>query len=288
MRLFFSLCFISLLSACGGGGGGGGGGSTSPVYKTTNYSGTSVSVAYTNYYTIGTPTSPAQGATYSETVDSSNVIQSNTMTAANGNSVSFNRANGDTIVTVSSSVIGFQKADGSASALTGYATGLGWSYQSFGVWQSGLSSGNVNAASVGSVITPGASIPTSGFATYNGVSGGIYGGTLGTAAGAYFVTSNMSATANFASRSISFATTNSVFSSTLTGPYTGGSGLNLTGTLTYAAGTNSFSGTVNSAGAGLTGTAGGQFYGPSAQEIGGVFALKNGGLGYIGGFGGKR
>jgi hypothetical protein len=38
----------------------------------------------------------------------------------------------------------------------------------------------------------------------------------------------------------------------------------------------------------MTGNAGGQFYGPSAQEIGGVFAVKAGNYGYIGGFGGKR
>jgi hypothetical protein len=38
----------------------------------------------------------------------------------------------------------------------------------------------------------------------------------------------------------------------------------------------------------MTGSAGGQFYGPGAQEIGGVFAVKSGNLGYIGGFGGKR
>jgi hypothetical protein len=63
----------------------------------------------------------------------------------------------------------------------------------------------------------------------------------------------------------------------------------LTGNLTDAAGTNSFSGTVNSAGyTTMTGNAGGQFYGPNAQEIGGVFMVKSGNYGYIGGFGGKK
>jgi hypothetical protein len=66
----------------------------------------------------------------------------------------------------------------------------------------------------------------------------------------------------------------------------------MSGTLTYAAGTNAFSGVVTAAGAGsgLTGNAIGKFYGPTATEIGGTYAIKAGsGLeSLIGGFGGKR
>jgi hypothetical protein len=38
----------------------------------------------------------------------------------------------------------------------------------------------------------------------------------------------------------------------------------------------------------MTGNATGNFYGPSAQEIGGTFALTGGGASYLGAFGGKR
>ena len=282
MRIIFSLFIISLLSACGGGGGGGGTSAT-PSYTTTRYTGTSVSVSYSGA-TLGTPTPISQGASYSETVNSSNIVQSNSITAASGSNASLNRANGDTIAAVTSTVNGGYNA--SSNALWGNMSALGWSYQSFGVWATGTTtSGMANAASVGTTITSGASIPTTGSAVYNGVAGGIFGN----ATISYFVTANMSANANFATRNITFATTGSVASPTLYGTYTDASGLNLSGNLTYAAGTNSFSGTVNSAGyTTMTGNAGGQFYGPSAQEIGGVFMVKAGNYGYIGGFGGKR
>jgi len=284
MRNLSALSLVILLGACSGGGGTTSSSTSSPTYRTTSYTGTSVSVTYSGA-TIGTPTSISQGATYSETVNvSNNVVQSNSIIAANGQTASFNSANGDTISQVSSTVVGYQNAN--STALTAQASALGWSYQSFGVWTTGTtSSGWVNAASVGTSITPGASIPTSGSASYSGVAGGLFGNATLT----YFVSANMTANANFATRNIGFATTNSVASTNLYGTYSDASGLNLNGTLTYSPGVNSFSGTVNSSGATvMTGTAGGQFYGPSAQEIGGVFAVKNGNMGYIGGFGGKR
>jgi hypothetical protein len=49
-------------------------------------------------------------------------------------------------------------------------------------------------------------------------------------------------------------------------------------TLSYAAGTNRFSGGVSTVGTSLgniNGTTTGQFYGPSAQELGGVFFLQS-------------
>jgi hypothetical protein len=279
MRIIFSLFFISLLSACGGGGGGGG--SSSPVYKTNTYSGMSVSVSYAGAI-VGTPTPIASGATYTETVDGSNIIQSASFVASNGNTASFNRVNGDSIVTAAPGVNGFSNA--TQSALTANATYLGWSYQSFGVWSNGNTNGQISAGTAGTS-TSGASIPTSGTATYTGIAAGIFGN----ATTPYYVTSNMTASTNFGTRSIAFSTTNSAASTSVNGTYVPTGGLNLTGNLSYAAGVNNFSGTVNSSGSNvMTGSAGGQFYGPGAQEIGGVFAVKSGNLGYIGGFGGKR
>ena len=51
--------------------------------------------------------------------------------------------------------------------------------------------------------------------------------------------------------------------------------LQVTGTLTYAENINSFTGPVSAFGAigNMTGTSTGQFYGPVAEELGGVFSL---------------
>jgi hypothetical protein len=280
-KLLLLVATTSVLTACGGGGGGGG--SPSPIYSTTTYNGTSVSVAYTGA-SIGNPTTISTGATYAETVDSNNIIKAGTFTAANGNSATFNVANGDTIVQPTPGINAFTNAAGTQMALTGWASYWGWSYQSFGVWTNGNTTGQVSAGSAGTATT-GTSIPTSGTGTYTGKAAGLFGNASTT----YFVTADMSATANFATRNIAFATTNSVYSPTLTGTYSSAGGLNLSSTMSYSANTNSFSGTVNSSGATvMTGSIGGQFYGPTAQEIGGVFAVKNGNIGYIGGFGGKR
>jgi hypothetical protein len=66
----------------------------------------------------------------------------------------------------------------------------------------------------------------------------------------------------------------------------------MTGTLTYSAATNQFSGATTTAGGGgvgvLTGTTTGKFYGPTATEIGGTLAVRNGLEALAGGFGGKR
>ena len=57
--------------------------------------------------------------------------------------------------------------------------------------------------------------------------------------------------------------------------------------MTYAAGTNTFTGNVTATG--LSGTSTGRFYGPSAQELGGVFSLSGAGMEhYAGGYGAKR
>ena len=59
----------------------------------------------------------------------------------------------------------------------------------------------------------------------------------------------------------------------------------MTGELTYEAGSNQFTGPVETTG-GMTGMASGVFYGPAAEEIGGTFATQGTGVeAYIGGFG---
>jgi len=173
--------------------------------------------------------------------------------------------------------------------------GVAFNYQSFGYWlvSGSFGSATATAMSFGSP-TPAGAVPISSGATYNGRVGGVYvdpNGLLFTYSG------GMSANVNFGTRSISFATV-----ATQVSPVTGvtlpalGS-LNVSGTLTYAAGSSQFTGPVTApgfpTGGGLSGTANGSFYGPTAQEIGGVFSLNNTTLtptreAIVGGFGGKR
>jgi hypothetical protein len=62
----------------------------------------------------------------------------------------------------------------------------------------------------------------------------------------------------------------------------------MTGTLTYVAGTNYFTGTVTTTN-GMTGKINGEFYGPGINEFGGTYAVYGSGLGtMVGSFGSKR
>jgi hypothetical protein len=164
---------------------------------------------------------------------------------------------------------------------------VGWNYQTFGVWATGGStSGTVGVISVGAP-TPVNAIPTTGTANYTGASFGYY---VNGAGNVFGYGGQMSAAADFDNRLVTFSTSNTMLSDNSGGPPISRTDLNLQGTLSYAAGTNQFSGTVNTTGQPLTGSASGRFYGPAYEEIGGVYTLRNGGTleSILGGFGGKR
>jgi hypothetical protein len=89
--------------------------------------------------------------------------------------------------------------------------------------------------------------------------------------------------------SITFSTTNTQVVG-LTAPSSTGTpnaGLNLNASIGYPAGTNAFSGMVTSAN-GMTGSLSGRYYGPNAEEVGGVYNLGGTAGTMMGGFGGKR
>jgi hypothetical protein len=98
----------------------------------------------------------------------------------------------------------------------------------------------------------------------------------------------MSAVTDFQNRNIQFSTTGTLLTNTSTFVRTENPTLDLRGNWSYAAGTSQFSGGVNTVNGDLTGNASGRFFGPSAQEIGGVYGLSGGGASLLGGFGGKR
>jgi hypothetical protein len=129
-------------------------------------------------------------------------------------------------------------------------------------------------------------LPSIGGAVFNGIAVGAYvdsGGTL------FATTATMSADVNFSTRNIQFSTAGTSLINSNTSLSTTNSGLDLLGTLSYAQGVNSFTGGVQTVNGALSGQGSGRFYGPSAQEIGGVYSLTGAGASrMLGGFGGRQ
>jgi len=134
---------------------------------------------------------------------------------------------------------------------------------------------------------PVSAIPASGLATYSGISTGVYVNQTG---GVFVHAADVTSMVDFGARSIGFSTTNTTISSLTLGSPTAAPELDITGTLRITPGSSLFSGNVTTPGTpGMAGTATGSFYGPTAQEIGGIFSLKGPGpQTMLGGFGGVR
>jgi hypothetical protein len=214
------------------------------------------------------------------------------LTSATGTTITIDTANGGQFLSAGNFAAGVTAND-QDFVLSAIPQAFGWDYQTFGVWTTGqgTASGTAGVATVGAE-TAGLSIPASGTGAFTGVSVGAYVDSTGSNT---LVQSEMTSTANFGTRSVAFSTTNTrdFFSNANL------SMLNTSGTLNYDPGVNKFTGAVSTVGGGdargttavvpMTGTATGKFYGPTAQEIGGTFAVSGGGTtGYLGAFGGKR
>ena len=303
MKYICLMLLTAVLTACAGGGGGGSSSSNGNVTTTaTGFSGQAnwTSNGSGTVTSVGSYSQATTGLTYTETVNASNVVQSNSFTSAAGTTISFNRASGDTIANITAGPLANksyleQKADSSSIAIVTPASLNGWNYQSYGIWVTGYngSAGTVGGGSAGTPTT-GVAIPTSGTATFTGNSSGMYVNSSGQS---YLTGSSLTATANFATRSIGFATTGTQALALNGGTsFIAASGLNMTGTLSYASASNLITGTVTTAGGGSigsnvqTGTLTGKFYGPTATEVGGTFAVRTGGAveSYAGAFGAKR
>jgi hypothetical protein len=226
--------------------------------------------------------------TYSDTIDANRFIRAESFTNAN-RSFGFSTAAGDSISGGSFAGIALDLAQNSAQTALSVAVdpfGQGWDYQSFGIWLTEsivgtAGSGSLGASSVGKT-TNGDLIPTSGSATFSGKVVAHYVNSAGAADLGF---SSVTLNTDFGQRSVSFSSPDLVLGSGSTA-----SGTAMTGVLTYGSQQNALSGTLSTAR--LSGSAQGQFYGPSAQEIGGVFILTptsgTGSERIIGGFGGKR
>jgi hypothetical protein len=168
--------------------------------------------------------------------------------------------------------------------------GSNWDYQTMATWMQANEDtriGRIGAMSVGNP-TVDASIPTASTATFIGVAEGMY---LDNDHEFYRVSSDAELIADFGNRSVTFETTNSLIQPVDGGdPYTD-AGPNLTGTFSYSANDNTLtSSNLYGTSPGWTGgTASAKFYGPNAEEIGGVFSIRGPGKeAYEGAFGAKR
>jgi len=287
-----------MLAACGGGGGGGGTVPTSTVApvvtpftswsavqpgSTVSADGLGQRLAATWDGTKITPTLPPEDA----------AVHANFAFDASGNLTAVGLTYGTaTPVGFTPSQIGafpdFVAVRNSTSTSQGVISNpksLAWNYQSFGVWETGLGTANRSFYSM-SVGAPTAStaIPGSGTADFIGKVVGSY---VDVAGSGHTVLADLTVGADFGAQSLTFGTSNSQTSPDGT-TFTPASSLDMSGTLTYTAGTNGFSGQLQTAG-GLSGKSTGQFYGPTAQELGGVFSLNNGGIEtYSGAYGAKH
>ena len=141
-------------------------------------------------------------------------------------------------------------------------------YQTFGVWSKAVSGSSEHGGVMSTGIsTPVSGIPTSGTATYNGVALGFITDDDGKIGG---VTGEFTAVAEFSNRSLAMSTTNTIIAFPSEEAI---DGLDMTGTLSYTSGSGVFSGNVLTDN-GFTGSATGRFYGPNAEEIGGVILIQ--------------
>jgi hypothetical protein len=168
-------------------------------------------------------------------------------------------------------------------------TNSSWDYQTMATWletDEAAGTGRIGAASVGNH-TANAAIPASGTATFSGVAEGMY---VDDSHKFYRVSSNATLVANFASESVTFATSDSQTHNIDTGVISSNNDLNLTGTFNYSNNNNLITSNLSSTTSGWTGgTASAKFYGPNAEEVGGVFSIRGTGKeAYEGAFGAKQ
>jgi hypothetical protein len=168
--------------------------------------------------------------------------------------------------------------------------GMGWDYQSFGYWVAlaGPINSIVDVISFGRFTDPGA-IPASGTASYRGVTSGLHVDAAGWPSD---YAAALAAEVDFGpARSIDFSATRSMILPLGAEDVMAAPELDFSGRLGITPGVNRFTGTVSTLQPSpvLSGSVDGRFYGPAAEEMGGVFTLSGSGSErLIGGFGARR
>ena len=315
MKDLFTLIFVfpvlfvaGLLTGCGGGGGGGVKpdddigdiiDNSRPFSKWSDVTAPD-SVSFEGLSSDGRYTAPAPDFTVTEITDfgfrsgSETVIQydntgSITLIAIRTpvTTVIWRESDGD-LIDDSGAIIGVRDVAGSEAALVSNALDpdVGWEYQTYGVWATGLGqgAGTYGAITIGAP-TAGSAIPLVNEARFTGSTVGAYVNPEGS----YSLTRGIVwVDADFENRSLDFNSAGTQLIDPNDFSTAPAGFLDMTGTLEYAPGINSFSGDVTTVG-GMAGTSTGQFYGPNAEELGGVFFLTGDGVEmYDGSYGAKR
>jgi hypothetical protein len=176
---------------------------------------------------------------------------------------------------------------GSASNTYGYsisqaAAGQGLTSSAYGIWTSVWKSPPADAGvfAFGN-LTPAASVPATGSATFNGFTIGFGGPADGSAA--FVLNGNVQIIANFGNQSVTTNLTNFSAGNISYTSSAKASVPNLTGTSAISG--NAYTGPLS--GGGLSGTINGNFYGSAAQETAGVWQASGGGNAWVGSFGAK-
>lgn len=297
----FPIVLMSALGACvggaGGGGGGPGGGSVAP------------DVSFTSFTAIPPNQAVVMQGVSQTASGTSSTLQLNDIDRNDSSTVLTYDAKGNltglTLTTPQSSMsftgkeitpshdregrrTAFVGQDETALAVAVDPTYKGWNYQSFGVWLKDVSVNSFQAGALSAgAITPASALPTGlTDARFTGHAAGFYFDGEGNR---YATDAQMNAISDFKNRNIQFSTSGTLLTDTSTRARTTDTTLDLNGNWSYAPGTSQFSGSVRTADGALTGTGSGRFYGPNAEEIGGVYGLTGaGGARMLGGFGGKR
>jgi hypothetical protein len=178
--------------------------------------------------------------------------------------------------------------DAIALAVNQSAGGQTLSSSGFGLWafsyendSQGNGAGRIHAFAFGN-LTPGAAVPASGSATYNGTTVGAGGAADDkTPNSLTALQGNAQIVANFSTQSVNSKLTNLTTQNLYT---------KATGTLPDLSGTAAMSGNAYSGpitGTGLSGSIKGNFYGSAAQETAGVWQASGGGINWMGSYGAK-
>ena len=208
----------------------------------------------------------------------------------NSGTLVWDKDRGDKI-TDNGNVLNLENATGDNFAIQADSIALGHNYQTFGAWITGFDTGSGSGGSVGAYsmgdLTLASNVPASGTPTFTGMALGTYVDSTGN--NVYTTTADASVAVDFTARTLAFTTNNTNQTHIVTKATTANATLNLSGTLSYSAGFNSFAGSIVSGG-GMNGLAQGEFYGPAAEELGGTFQLDSGSgvEHYTGSFGAAR
>ena len=283
---------LTMVACAGGGSSSTSSSSSAAITPFTSWSnttvGTPVSLSGGPSSTLAIDGTSVQGASDGAatlTLNSSNNFSAISASNSTG-SVSFSTTNGDTLQAGfdGNSTVALNKSKTTVGTFAN-PSAYGFEYQTFGAWGAyGNATTPAYAVSVGNP-SPASAIPLTGAVTFTGGATGYY---VDASKFGYVTNANMVAAVTFDNRSVAFTTTNTSIAGGPGTPQISVPALNMTGTLSYAAGANAMAGTATTAN-GMSGNMNGKFYGPSLNEIGGTYAVTGSGVGsMVGGFGGKR